>query len=769
MTTLSNTHRIHLSRPASLGQWEHAMPIGNGRLGAMIFGGVGQEHLRLNEETIWSRWTKPCQNPDALTALPRVRQLLLDGRPDEAEFLADTHMMGAPNRLEPYQEMGYLEFRLKDHLLPAEQYERSLDLTTAIATVCYQIGGHRYERQMFVSAPDDVLVMRMTCDKPGGINAWFGLLRAAGAEPGQISPDTIDLVGRAGEHGTRFRAVARAIVEGGRAHVGGKRLRVDEADSLTLLICAATDYWGDEDFARTALDKLDAAAAKTFEQLRDAHVADYRSFYDRMELTVPAPSPEVAMLTTDQRLERVRQGEDDPDLVKLQADFGRYLLISSSRPGGLPANLQGIWATGLKPPWDADFHVNINLQMNYWLAEVCGLGELTEPVFSWMTRCVVPEGRRTARIHYDCGGWMMHHVSDPWGYTVPSGPVTCGLWPMGGAWMCDHAWERYLYGGDERWLSDVGYPLMRGASEFFLDYLVEDASGQLLCGPSDSPENKYLLPDGRRGALSMGCTMDNQILTELFSHTRDAARVLGRDEELAGRLDEAIGRLPKMKIGKHGQIQEWLEDYDEAEPGHRHMSHLFGLHPGTQIDPWRTPELIDGARRVLERRLAHGGGHTGWSKAWMINFYARLLDADATRTNINQMLSKCMLPNLLDTHPPFQIDGNFGFTAAIAEMLVQSHADCLVLMPAWPASWGEGNVRGLRVRGGAELSMSWAGGRPRSATLTAMRDGEHRLRLLNGQRIASMDCDGRPMAADEREGIVLLRLSAGERVRIRFG
>lgn len=751
-------HRIRLTGPAGR-NWEHAMPIGNGRLGAMIFGNVGQERIGLNEESIWSRSPIDRTNPDALNALPNVRHLLLDGKPNDAEFLAEASMMGAPSRLEPYQEMGTLTFGLAGHEYDFEQYQRWLDLDTATAGVRYVCGGATFERAVFVSAPDEVLVIHLTCDRPGGLSAWFELQRATNAQPGKVADDTIELLGRAGEHGTRFRTLLRAMPDGGSVRVTGRRLHVEGADTITLLLTAATDYRGDQAFAKTAAANLDRAAAKAFDTLCESHVADHRQWFDRMALDIAGTPDDVRAMPTPDRLARVRGGADDPDLARLAFDFGRYLMISASRPGGLPMNLQGIWAQGLTPQWSSDFHVNINMQMNYWPAEVCGLSELAEPLFDWLSDCVAPSGRRTAKVHYGCDGWVLHHISDPWGFTVPGDGAGCGLWPMGGAWLCDHAWERYLFTGDQRWLADVGYPLMRGASAFFLDYLMEDERGRLLCGPSDSPENRYRLPDGTVGKLAMGCTMDNMILRELFGHTIEAAALLGVDAELRDRLAAACDKLPPLQIGRHGQIREWMEDHDEPEPGHRHVSHLFGLHPGTQIDPWRTPGLLAAARRVLERRLEHGGGQTGWSRAWMINFHARLLDAELAHQNVRTMLSECMLPNLFDTHPPLQIDGNFGFTAGVAEMLVQSHADRVALLPAWPEAWASGSVRGLKLRGGATLDMTWAHGKLTDATLHADRDQTLLIQPPAGQRL-----DGG--AVDEA---VEVELKAGEAKALRIG
>lgn len=761
-------YRVWNETPAG-GNWEHAYPIGNGSLGAMVFGGVPHERVQLNEQTIWARLPMARQNPSALEHLDEVRRLIMTGQPDKAEELADMTMIGLATRVQPYQSMGDLRMQFYDQG-EVTAYVRSLHLDTAGAVVRYTADGACFARTAFVSAPDDVLVIRMTCDKPGRYTGWLGLRRVEAAIPGIVDDRTVDLAGRAGSYGTSFRATLRAIVDGGRAMLGGDRLRFERCDSVTLLLTAATDYWGDEDYRATALAKLEAATGKAVDRIEADHVADYRPWFGRVALDLGGTPDDVAAMPTGARIERVKGGDDDPDLARLLFDMGRYLMISASRPGGLPSNLQGIWADGLTPAWDSDFHVNINLQMNYWPAEPCNLSELHRPLFDWMARCCVPDGRKTAAVHYGCDGWVMHHNGDPWGYTVPSEAARWAMWPVGGAWLCDHLWEHYLFTGDRQWLAEQGYPMMREASVFFLDYLVEDEKGQLLSGPSMSPENRYFTPEGNVGGLAMGPTMDNQIITELFNHTIDAAAALDVDAELREKIAAARDRLPPMKIGKHGQLQEWPEDYEEVEPGHRHVSHLFGLHPGSQIDPWRTPQWLEAARKVLERRLAHGGGHTGWSRAWMISFYARLLDGESAGENIRGLLQRCILPNLFDVHPPYQIDGNFGLTAGVVEMLLQSHAGSIVLLPAIPGAWAAGSVRGIRARGGVTVEMTWRDGKPTEATLTADREGRHLVRYPAGATLSAVEgAASSEQRSDEHGPIVELTLEAGAPARLAFG
>jgi alpha-L-fucosidase 2 len=726
----SNSMTLWWRQPAP--RWDQAVPIGNGRLGGMVFGGIAKERIQLNEDTLWAGGPRDTNNPEALEHLPEVRRLLFAGQPVQAINLANKHLMGNPKTLRPYQSLGDLRLSFPDHE-SATDYRRELDLDSALVRVSYRVGDAQFVREMFASAVDQVLVVHIGCTQPRCVSLAVTLQRSQEAVTTINAPDQVVLSGHLdGGKGRKFQAVLRALTEGGQISLTQDGLQIKEANAVTLLLAAATDMLG-LDPAGLCESQLAGAARKSFADMRAAHVADYKQLFRRVEINLG--QTDTITLPTDERLALVQKGGTDSQLLAQYFQFGRYLLIASSRPGTMPANLQGIWADGMNPPWNSDFHLNINLQMNYWPAEVGNLSECALPLFDLIDSLREP-GCKTAKIHYGCRGFVAHHITDPYGFTTPGDGAQWGLWPMGAAWLCQHLWEHYAYSGDLDFLALRAYPVMKEASEFFLDYLVEDPKGRLVTGPSISPENSYRLPNGQVGVLCMGPAMDTQILQDLFSHCIQASQLLKIDSPFRNKLSGALKRMPPHQIGKHGQLMEWSDDYDEPEPGHRHMSHLFALYPGSQITLRGTPELARAAKKVLERRLQHGGGHTGWSRAWIINFWARLEEAELAHENLLALLRKSTSPNLFDMHPPFQIDGNFGGTAGIAEMLLQSHAGEIHLLPALPKAWPSGYVSGLRARGSYVVAIAWLHGKFDAANVYALKDGACRVRVGQAAQVA---------------------------------
>jgi alpha-L-fucosidase 2 len=721
--------RLFYDKPAE--QWLEALPVGNGRLGAMVFGGVRTERLQLNEDTLWAGGPYDPAGTEALHALPRIRELVFSGQWQQAQDLIDARCLGNPVGELMYQPVG--DLRLGFALHPAiTGYERELDLDQAVARASFTAGGVRHTREVIASAPDQVIAVRLTADRPRAVS-----FRARFDSPQryEVTGSGTDLVvaGRSGDAEgiagqVRFRTLVRALSEGGTVGSHDGVLTVIGADAVTLLVSTATSYVDYRDVsadpAARASHHLATAAELPWETLLRRHREDYQRLFHRVSIDLGGGG--TAALPTDQRVARFRD-DHDPQLAALYYQYSRYLLISCSRPGTQPANLQGIWNDSMTPAWGSKYTININTQMNYWPADPTNLAECFEPLCD-LVADLAEAGRRTAAAQYGARGWVAHHNTDAWRGTSMVDSALTGAWPSGGAWLSVMLWDHYLFTGDEEALRRH-YPLIKGAARFFLDTLIEDpVHGWLVTNPSISPE----MPHHRElnTTVCAGPTMDMQLLRDLFAACTQAAAVVGRDREDGGFLAEvsaARARLAPMQVGHLGQLQEWIEDWDAlADMNHRHVSHLYGLHPGNQITERDTPELCRAARRTLELRGDEG---TGWSLAWKINLWARLAEGDrAYKLLADQLTPRHTAPNLFDLHPPFQIDGNFGALSGITEMLLQSHTGEVHLLPALPARWPHGSVRGLRARGGLEIDLSWHDGRLREATVRTSRPGEIRLR-----------------------------------------
>lgn len=783
---------LYFEQPAD--HYLEALPLGNGHIGALVFGDPNDDRIVLNEKSLWSGGVHDSDREDARLYLKPIQDFLLEGDNKAAQELLQKHFIsrgrgsghgnGAKDPYGSYQTAGDLRITWTDTLSSYTDYSRTLHLEEAVAISRWKRNGVEFVQEAFTSIADDILVVKLSASQQGKISFSTSLARLENAHTRGISQDELLMTGQlpnADQPGMKFAAILKVIPEGGSHKLEGHAIKVENADVCYLILTAATDYNIDDfhtragDPAEAVKERLVALDTTDMEQIKQRHLDSFGGYFNRSGFTLTQDNKEVSALPTPERLKKFAEGASDPQLPVLYFNFGKYLLISSSQPGYLPANLQGIWAPEYQAPWNGDYHLNINVQMNYWPAEPLQLGDLAEPVHRFTAGLVAP-GQKTAKAYYDASGWVAHVLGNPWGFTSPGEGASWGSTLTGGAWLVEHIWEHFRFNRDTAFL-DTYYPVMRGASEFLADILIEEPENNwLVTAPSNSPENTYIMPDGFRGQTAMGPTMDMQIARELFGATAKTAEILGKDGDFSARLKNISRQLAPNRIGKKGDINEWLHDWEDAEPEHRHVSHLYGLHPYDEISPWDTPDLAEAAKQTL---LQRGDGGTGWSKAWKINFWARLGDGDHALTLIKQLLTPVSAkndgmhmsgggtyPNLFCAHPPFQIDGNFGGTAGITEMLLQSHGkdEVIRLLPALPSlpAWQEGSVSGFQARGAFVIDFEWEEGEVRKGLITSMK-GLTCYLLLPG-RMQVKDEKGEILAANDspQASIVLFDTRAGQ-------